>query len=101
MSLPVSFPDGFLCIDRDVEPFENVGHSFGDTFTSDCLNLAVVLVKVLLKVIDSTDCLVQCFLNDFGVGFTTFKQVDDLLELVFYLVYQKCGELVISVHFSQ
>ena len=33
--------------------------------------------------------------------FTTLKQVDDLLELVFYLVYQKHRKVVIPVHFSQ
>ena len=76
-------PDGLLGVNRNVEPLQNVGHGCRDTFPCHRFDLAVVLVKLLLEIIDAADRLVQRFLHHLGVGFATLQQVDDLLKLVF------------------
>ena len=64
-------------------------------------NLTVVLVKFVLEVIDAANCFVQLFLHHFGVGFAALQQVDDLLEFVLYLVYQKNWIVIILIHLVQ
>ena len=50
---------------------------------------------------DAVECLVQCLLYHFGVGFAALQQVNDLLELILYLVHQKIGIIVVLIHLVQ
>ena len=99
--LPISFSNSLLYINRDVEPFQNVGHGNADAITRHRFDLAVVLVKFLLEIIDAADCLIQCFLYHFGVGFAALQQVNYLLDFVLYLIYQKIRVIFVLVHFVQ
>ena len=85
MFLPVPFSDGLLNINRNAEPLQNVGHSDSNTIPGHRFDLAVVLVKLLLEIIDAADRLIQRFLYYFSVGFAALQQADDLLEFVLYL----------------
>ena len=87
--LPISFADSFFSINGDVKPLQNIGHSNSYTVSRHRFDLAAVLVKFLLKIIDAADRFVQFLLHRFGIRFAALQQVNDLLKFVLYLIYQK------------
>ena len=60
---PIPFPDGFLGVNGDIEPLQNVGHIRRDTLPCHRFDLAAVLIKFLLEVIDAADRRIQRFLD--------------------------------------